>query len=248
MIIQKNVDLGKKTTFRIGGNASNFFIPETEKELIEVTSKIYKEEKRINIIAGGSNLLINDEKEFDSVVSIQKACLEMIYRENGLFYIGASNRMQSVIQFVNKYNYGGFEELVGLPVLFGGVVYMNAGIGSKEKTFFTISDFIVSVRALDLEQGMVVELSNEKCEFGHRHSIFFNGKYVILGALIKMNYRTVEEARQRILSRKLYCKTNFEWGKGCFGTCFSTSNPKILKGCAVMKNLNGGGILCQEQF
>ena len=152
MIVQSGVHLAPKTTMKIGGYADTFYIPENEDELVRVAQTIYDKNHCVHVLAGGSNLLINDNKRFEEIISMRSACTEMYEIEDGEFYIGASNRIQKVIAFVNGFGWGGFEGLIGLPALFGGVIYMNAGLGGARNPLFTIGDFVISVRALDLKE------------------------------------------------------------------------------------------------
>ena len=54
----------------------------------------------------GSNLLINDDRRFEQVVHMSKACLKIAEPGEGRLYIGASNWIQKVISFVNDFEYG----------------------------------------------------------------------------------------------------------------------------------------------
>jgi len=92
--------------------------------------------------------------------------------------------------------YGGFEGLVGLPALFGGIIYMNAGLGGKNGTQFTISEFIDTVKVWDMDERKVVEFDRSQCEFSHRKSVFQEGHYVILGAVIQCVKRSLDEAKK----------------------------------------------------
>lgn len=238
MVVQNDVHLGARATMKIGGYADRFYIPENEEELTNIAQEIYDKNGQVYILSGGSNLLINDRR-FAQVIYMHDACPEMANLGNGKFYIGASNRIQRVISFVNEYGYGGFEELIGLPAFFGGVIYMNAGIGGRTNSLFTIGDFIEFVRVWDLTERKLVELNKEQCEFVHRKSVFHDHPYVILGAVIQCVERSLEEAKQRKLARLQFCKENFEYGKGCFGSCFSKASRRILKAvslfCKVVK-------------
>lgn len=234
MIILNNVDLRKKTTFHIGGVAQKFYIPENKNELIEIADRLYNANKKLYIISGGSNLLINDNRVFSDVISMSKACMELQDLDKGIFYIGASNKIQNVIKYLNNLGYGGFEELIGLPALFGGIINMNAGIGSKNNCLFTISDFIIDVLVYDLENHITIKMPKNECLFSHRDSLFKNGKYVILGATIKAYSIEKNILKQKIDKRKEFCREKFEYGKGCFGTLFSECNSKILKGISVV--------------
>ena len=229
MIVLKDVHLAGKTTMKIGGYADQFYIPESEEELIGIAQEIYDKNQQVFILSGGSNLLINDDRRFDQVVHMSKACTKMAELGEGRFYIGASNRIQKVISFVNDAGYGGFEELVGLPAFLGGIIYMNAGIGGEKNPLFTISDFVESVRAWDLQEKKLVELPVEQCDFAHRTSVFHRHPYIVLGASIQCQKRSKKEAKERKEARLRVCREKFEYGKGCFGTCFKKVDYRILK-------------------
>lgn len=229
MIEKSEVNLANKTTFKIGGIAKHFFIPESDVELIELIKKLKKENKSWYILSGGSNLLIDDQKQYENVIYMEKMDTTITMTEEGCFYIGASNRIQKIIRKVNKLGYGGFEELFCLPAMFGGIIYMNAGIGGRNNVKFNISDFITKVKVFDIESEKIVLMNKEDCNFEYRKSIFKNGNFIILGAEIKLEKQKIEVSNARIEKRIEYCKNNQEWGKGCFGSCFSNYSAKILK-------------------
>ena len=229
MIVKQNESLKSKTTFHVGGTAKNFFVPEGESELIELVCSLLRAGESFKVLSGGSNILINDKKEFDNVIYMEKAAKDLVDEGNGHFYVGASNRIQEVIHFVNDKEYGGFEELIGLPAMFGGIIYMNAGIGARKSVRFNISEFIEKVKVVEIKTGTICWLKRDDCGFGYRCSIFQNDEFIILGAELMLHPQTKEESQNRITKRVNYCKNNQEWGKGCFGSCFSESNGKILK-------------------
>lgn len=222
-----NIDLSKKTTFKIGGIAKNFYIPDSIEELKKLINTL--KHQKYYIISGGSNLLINDQKTFENVISMENVDKSIENKNNGNFYIGASNRIQDVINHINKNGYGGIEELFSLPAMFGGIIYMNAGIGSQLNPLFTIADFITKVKVINRENLQIEWIEQKDCNFKHRYSKFHNNKYIILGAECKFYKQTLEESKIKIKNRIKHCKEKQEWGKGCFGTCFSVANRKLLK-------------------
>lgn len=240
MIKQENVNLASKTTFKIGGIAKNFYIPESDEDLVKLVETIKHNDEKFYILSGGSNLLINDEKIFTNVIYMEKVDTTIKIIEDGVFYIGASNRIQNVIREVNKQGYGGFEELFCLPAMFGGIICMNAGIGGRNNVKFNISDFIIRVKVFDVEKEKMIYLRKEDCNFSYRNSIFKSGKYIILGAEIKIDKQDIEISNERIEKRKEFCKKNQEWGKGCFGSCFSNRSGIVLNILAIFyKNKHG---------
>lgn len=241
MEILKDVDLSKKTTFHIGGTACNYYIPESVDDLIFVLNKEIGNEQYY-IFSGGSNLLINNKKTFKHVIDMGKTDKTITEKENGLFYVGASVRIQSFIKKINASGYGGIEELIGLPALMGGIIYMNAGIGSKEKCKFNVSEFIRKVYVLKKDTLELMWIAAEDCDFGHRKSIFQNNDYIILGAEFQFPQQTIEVSNEKIKKRQEYCKKNQNYAKGCFGSCFCEYSKTILTLISKLK-LHKGNVM-----
>ena len=141
MIILENEKLSKYTTIKIGGIAKKMYVPETEEELIEAAAKT---DQRY-VIGGGSNLLIA-EHEFESVLNVREFDKTIEHQLEGRYYVGASVRLQKLINTINKDGYGGLEYLYSVPGLVGGAIVMNAGNGKEWNN--CISDHIVRVKVL----------------------------------------------------------------------------------------------------
>jgi UDP-N-acetylmuramate dehydrogenase len=90
--------------------------------------------------------------------------------ERGNITVGASVRLQKLIQFANENELGGIEYLYSVPGLVGGAVVMNAGRGRKFNQ--SISDYIVEVRYLENDE--LKSITKDQCRFEYRDSIFKN--------------------------------------------------------------------------
>lgn len=229
MIKQENVNLKPYNTMHICAEVENFYIPENDKELLKLLLELKQKRESYNILSGGSNVLLKDKIKYKNIIYMKEVDKTKKMLEKGKFYIGASNRIQEVIKFVNDNGYGGFEELYCLPAYFGGIIYMNAGIGSEIKPLFNISDYIQKVKVINLDSEKVEWIEKEKCKFKYRKSIFHSNKYIILGAEIELKEQDEKVSKEKIEKRIQYCKEQQEWGKGCFGTCFSKVNIRLLK-------------------
>lgn len=232
MDMRTDVALAPLTTFRVGGTARRLWIPEGESEVSELLASGGLESPLV--LGGGSNLLIDDQAEFADVISAKKADERFESLGDGLFYVGASNSILSVIRNLNELGYGGFEELCCLPAQFGGCVVMNAGIGGKGRQRFSLSDFIVSVRVCYVDDGRIEEIPANQCDYSYRKSAFQRGGCVVLGATILCPLQSKELSSKRIAARRSWVKANQEWGKGCFGSCFSEYTPAILRLCRLL--------------
>lgn len=222
MEFKNNVNLSEYTTFKMGGTALNFYIPETVEELVTLVEQL---EDPCYFIGGGSNLLINNERIFENVVNLRKFNTSIQQLEHGLYKIGASVRLQKVIQTINNDGYGGIEYLYSVPGLLGGAICMNAGRGEKYKR--SISDYLIEVEVLS--KGERKTLKKEECEFAYRKSKFQRGDYIILSALFQFENIGAEKARQLCKERIEFCKKYQDNSKPNYGSVFCVSNKKIMK-------------------
>ncbi len=223
MKVLENEPLKKYTTFRMGGNAKRMYIPENVEELTglaDQNSDILK-----YVIGGGSNIIINDKKEFDEVLCLREFNNKIENKGNGCFYIGASVRLQKAIKEVNAAGYGGMEFLYSVPGLIGGALYMNAGTGRK--THMYISDYVVSVDVyLD---GKKRTFSKDECHYEFRSSVFQSyGNCIILGAEFRFPEMTAEQAKKGIDDRIALCRKTQDMSYPNFGTVFCVSNTRIM--------------------
>ena len=177
------------------------------------------------VISGGSNLLINDSKVFPKVIHMNKVNNDIISLGNGKYYIGASVRLQRIINTINKDGYGGIEYLMSVPAMLGGAIYMNAGQGSDKKS---ISDYLIDVDVVN-EKGEKIVLSKEECKFNYRSSIFQVKKYVIVGGTFCFCEQSIYESKAKIKKRLDTCRNYQDNSKPNFGSVFSLYNVRIMK-------------------
>lgn len=234
MKILENEKLDKYTTFKVGGIAKKLFFPENIEDIVD----LYKQDSTIfkYIISGGSNLIINDEKEFENVICMREFEKKINKVDECQYYISSSLRLQEVINKTNSDNCGGIEYLFSVPALIGGAIYMNAGRGKKFNQ--SISDYIEKV--VYFEDGEIKEKEKNDCQFNYRTS-FFKGKdnIIILGAYFKFNKIKESEAQELVKKRIELCKEKQDMSYPNFGSVFSNYNERIMKFVRVMSKLDG---------
>ena len=221
MIIKHNEGLAKYTTFKMGGIATNFYVPESRIELVQLLKSL----NEYNIIGGGSNLLINDKAVFTNVIHLVKFDDNITSLGDGKYYVGASVRLQKLINTVNNDGFGGIEYLFSVPGLIGGAIVMNAGRGRQFNQ--QISDYIVSVDAI--YNGEIVTLSKEECLFQYRNSIFKHSDYLIIGVLFKFSEMKIEESKRLKNERIKLCREKQDSSGFNFGSVFCKYNSTIMK-------------------
>ena len=220
-------DLSKHTTVKIGGIADNYYIPESVDELMKLISEL----DEYRILSAGSNLLINDKIHIKNVIYMGEVSKDIRNMGNGRYYCGASVRIQKLISVVNHDGYGGIEELVSVPAMIGGMIYMNASIGND---VVVLSDYIVSVDVLC--EGKRMSLFKEECGFTHRASRFHSGDFVILGAEFQFPEQSLDISEQRRKKRLEDCQQKLDFSGHNFGSLFKKCDYKL------MSRLSGFGI------
>ncbi len=175
-----NEPLKKHTSFKIGGNASLFIVPEDDKALSEVLKKCTEENARVLLLGNGSNMLVCDEG-IDAVVILmlrEKGKIELI--DNNLIKCDAGVSLTKVCRYAYEKSLSGIEFAFGIPGSVGGAVYMNAGAYGGE-----IKDVIVECEYMTYD-GQIRTISKDDMCLGYRTSIFNSNNFVILNATFKL--------------------------------------------------------------
>lgn len=87
--------LSQYTTFKMGGKAKKVYFPENLMDLEEIKNTDMGAFQYI--IGGGSNLLINDDREFDGVICTKRLNAIVKYEGEDEYYIGAAISCQKAI-------------------------------------------------------------------------------------------------------------------------------------------------------
>ena len=127
MIISKNVEANRLSTYGGKGVVKNLIIPESKEEFVAV---IRDKGDDAFILGGGSNLIIPDGENNKTVVSTK--CLNHIEFDGGRVRVDGGARVSSLIKECRLKGLTGLEFLVGVPASIGGAVKMNAGAFGHE--------------------------------------------------------------------------------------------------------------------
>jgi UDP-N-acetylmuramate dehydrogenase len=187
MILKRNEPLAPRTSFRIGGNAEYFFIPERHEEVPQAMSYCRAKGIDLRVLGGGTNLLIRD-RGCQAVLSLEK------FRHTDSF--GPFARAEagaSFPAFVKKLadnGARGAESLCGIPGSVGGALVMNAGGHHGE-----IRNFVKRVKAVEPD-GRIVTLEAGECGFRYRDSDLKHR--IILSADFEFEEGSREEIRSKM--------------------------------------------------
>ena len=184
--IKKDVSLATLTTFGIGGRAEYFLSVDNTADMREAVLWAYNEGHAITVLAGGSNVLLNDRGIKGFVLKMDIDCIE--YKEKGsevYVTVGAGTVLDDLVEKLVSREIWGIENLSGIPGSVGAVPIQNVGaygVGA--------SDCISSVVAYDIEADKFVVFDNNNCGFEYRNSFFKqkeNKKYIIVWVTFKLS-------------------------------------------------------------
>lgn len=194
--IEKNINLAKFTTFKIGGGAKFFIEVKTKEELLTTFVWVKKNKEKIFILGGGSNVLIND-KGLDGLVI--KMINDNISLHGERLECGAGASLARAVRLAMSNNLSGLEWAIGIPgATIGGTIRGNAGAFG-----FSISEIVETVEVFNIKKKKFELFSKKDCEFDYRASIFKkDNNYLIWNVVLKMrkgNKRQIDESINRNL-------------------------------------------------
>lgn len=183
MHMRDNEPLSAHTTFRIGGPARYYLVPETADEIRE--GMAFAKEKNLPylVIGRGSNLLFPDEGYAGVIIEVGKGMEQIdveVGTESGTIRAQAGVSLGVLAAAAARESLSGLEFASGIPGTLGGAVTMNAGAYGGE-----IKDCIVSATVLD-EQGMECVLDREQLQLGYRSSVIQKKEFIVLDAVFEL--------------------------------------------------------------
>lgn len=177
--VLKDEPMSAHTTFRIGGPADYFVVPEDAAALGRGVALCRAEGIDYFITGNGSNLLVGDGGYRGVVFHICHTMDDIVYeeKEEKLFVeAGAGVMLSGLARQVSSKGYTGFEYATGIPGTLGGGVTMNAGAYGGE-----ISDNLLWAELMD-ETGAVLRLDKDRLKLSYRHSVMMEQPLVVLRA------------------------------------------------------------------
>lgn len=172
--------MNKHTTFKIGGPADLYVIPNSEEELIHAIQVCKQENVPYYVIGNGSNLLVTDKGFRGVIIEVYKQ-LAGIKVEGNCIVAYAGALLSKIANTALENNLTGFEFAHGIPGTLGGAVTMNAGAYGGE-----MKHVIESATVIDSE-GKVQTLSLEELELTYRKSIVSRLGYTVIKATIRLS-------------------------------------------------------------
>lgn len=187
MEVRINEPMKRHTSFRAGGNAAWFAIPETVEELKAVLSACEKAGSPWYVIGNGSNLLVSDRGFAGVIISTER--FDRLDVHGTGITAGAGVMLSRMANTAYKAGLTGLEFAAGIPGSVGGACVMNAGAYGSE-----MKNVLKRVTVLTPE-GEVKVLPAEELELGYRTSVIPKQGLLVLEAEVSLAEGSMEEIR-----------------------------------------------------
>lgn len=207
MIRREQEPLKAHTTFRIGGPAKYYFVPEKEEEIEEALEFAREKELPFYVIGKGSNILFSDQGYDGVIIEIGKGLENIEIREDGTVAAQAGISLAQMASRLAAAGLAGFEFASGIPGTLGGGIAMNAGAYGGE-----MKDCIRSAKVLTPE-GNILVLDKNQLELGYRTSVIQKQEYLVLEGEFAFEHGDIEtiQAKMKELNQRRRDKQPLEY-------------------------------------
>jgi UDP-N-acetylmuramate dehydrogenase len=194
------------TTFRIGGPADYFLLPENKEELREILKVCREAQMPYFILGNGSNLLVSDTGYRGVVIQLFKN-YSGITVEGTKIRAAAGALLSAIASAARNASLSGFEFAGGIPGTLGGACVMNAGAYGGE-----MKDVLEEVTVMTKE-GEILTIPSEELQMGYRTSIIKTAGYLVLEAVLSLEVGEKEaiQARMRELTEQRVAKQPLDY-------------------------------------
>ncbi len=221
-------NLTPQTYFKIGGEAEVYLELNQREQIIEVVSFCKKNDIKLTILGGASNVVISDSGISGLVLHLkndQLVILNQIAEDSKLLIkVGAGLKTALLVKKTIDLGCTGLEFFLGVPGTVGGAVFNNAHYLEN-----LISDHIYQVEIIT-QAGEVKTINNQECRFEYDSSRFHNTNETILEVIFALKKGSLKNSQELIKKATQYRADTQPLGLPSSGCIFkNTPNSPYLK-------------------
>jgi len=185
LLLREQEPLAQHTTLGLGGPARYFHECTTEAELREALTWARERRLRVQIMGGGSNLVVADAGFPGLVLKLAIGGIALRETTQGVELTAAAGvEWDALVRQVVERGWTGIECLSGIPGTVGATPIQNVGAYGQE-----IAETLVSVRCLERAGLTEVVFPRDQCEFAYRSSRFKSrdhDRYIVLDITLRL--------------------------------------------------------------
>ena len=156
----RNESLSRHTSWKVGGPADVFFIPDNRQDLSQFLSQ--NKDNSVTWLGNGTNVLVRDGGIRGVVISTKKSINKITMAAENSCRAEAGASCMDLALFAEKNEMGPAAFFSGIPGSIGGALTMNAGSFGHETW-----EFVESVEVID-EVGIIHHLDPKEFKFSYR--------------------------------------------------------------------------------
>jgi len=176
----ENEPMNKHTSFKAGGTADIFIIPENKSHIQRAIDILRENQVPFMVLGNGSNVLVSDEGYHGAVIQIySKMCHVMA--QDTIIEAKAGALLTVIAAKALENGLTGFEFASGIPGTLGGAICMNAGAYGSE-----IKNVLVSADVLTPDMQVKTYTAKE-LQLSYRHSLIPEQNLMVLSGKIRLD-------------------------------------------------------------
>ncbi|GEM_PF-2180 len=226
-LVHPDHKLSRYTTMGLGGEANSFVRAQKTTDVVDAVRQTNDQETPLFVLGGGSNLVVADAGVQGTVLKIELRGIEVrSKRDVVLVTVGAGENWHDFAQQMTAAHFAGVECLGGIPGSVGATPIQNVGAYGQE-----VSQTIQSVTVLDRNTLEVKKLSNKKCAFSYRSSVFKRSskdRYIVLTVTFSLRPDGRPCIRNGELSRTLEAQGDAHSLQDVFDTVVNLRRKKSM--------------------
>lgn len=231
-ILLREEPLSRYSWLRVGGPAELFFTPRTRDELFAVVSCCRSLQIPMQILGGGSNILVNDEGVRGAVIRLFEPLLSNVTVDGLKLTAEGGALLSHVVSEAVRAGLAGLEHLVGVPGTVGGAVVGNSGGRLGD-----MGQVVKSVTVLT-QAGDVAERSGDELTFSYRRSNLHD--LVVLSVVMELTQDDTDELTRRMRKNWIMKRSTQPLSDQSAGCIFR--NPRGLSAGALIEQCGLKGV------
>jgi UDP-N-acetylmuramate--L-alanine ligase/UDP-N-acetylenolpyruvoylglucosamine reductase len=212
--IKGNEPLAGRTSLGVGGRADLWAEIGSESDLEKISRWCQQESIPLQILGGGSNVLVSDLGVRGVVAKLAGAPFCRLENRDDQIVAGAGTPLTRLTHWAAEQGKTGLEFLEGIPGVVGGAVSGNAGAWGG-----SIADVLSWVRILDRDHR-ICTLTRQQLEFGYRACPTLRDQIII-----EAGFRLPAGNPESIRQKHAELKTRRAWMKGLRSAGSIFKNP-----------------------
>ncbi len=221
-ILTPNVEIGKLTSFGVGGPAAAMVEPKSVDELAKLVQQLNQKQIPWRVLGGGTNVLVPDAGYEGVVVRLTSPAFTSIEVSGTTVSAGSGAHLSAVIDHACRASLTGLENLVGIGGTVGGAVRCNASDRSGD-----LGQYVHSVELMEPD-GTVKTRMRADLRFRYRASNLDD--VIILAVKFSLPKGKSEDIERRV--KRVWVQKNSQRPKSSAGIGYvfsSTAGPNVAE-------------------